>query len=355
MSAVDKEGRDRDWILRAPTGAGSEWVDQFLNEVPAESIGRDLIRHAIRQARLALGPRYSRQAVAGILRATQPGPSHRDPDMTQAEIDRRVAEGDDTLLDDDRVEIDWLDITAEHAHLFGYALYGDGPSSRPEESRQRIEAAISRYRQLADDASARAAVGENLRWITDLLAAAEARWALDHDQPVPPVGLAALAGVKPKTMANLLAARELATDARGHVLPDEARGYLLGRESFIPSSWREEPEPPELVMRLAEPARGEQVFVPVDAENRPFLPDLARHGRDGVMRYAIGPKDAPDFVEDYWEALHRLSLMETPRWRRPPATGKGGWSLVSAQEGWRRFPRAELERMVAAIRPDAAG
>jgi hypothetical protein len=135
------------------------------------------------------------------------------------------------------------------------------------------------------------------------------------------------------------------------VLPDEARRYLSGRETFIPSSWQEQPPEPAVSKDPGEPARSEQVFVPVDADGRPFLPDLGRRGRDGVARYAIGPKDAPDFVEDYWEALRRLALMEAPRWRRPPAAGKGGWSLVAAQDGWRRFPRAELERM---LMPNAA-
>ena len=353
---------NRDWSAQADAASQSDWANHFLCEVPAEAIGRDLVHHAIRQAELALGPRYSQRAVAGILRAVGPFPSssgHYDEPLTREEIDRRVAEGDASLLDDDRAEADWLDITAEHAHLFGYALYGDVTARSVDGARARILESIGRYQRLAADPSARAAVGDKLHWITDILAAAEARWELDHDRPVPPAGLAMLAGVKPKTMANLLAARELATDARGHGLPDEARRYLSGRESFIPSVWQREEE----YRAMAEAAeaggaaarRGEQVFVPVDSEGRAFLPDLARQGRDGIPRYAIGPKDAPDFVEDYWEALHRLSLMETPRWRRPPATGKGGWSLVSAQEGWRRFPRAELERMLAAIRPDAAG
>lgn len=81
-----------------------------------------------------------------------------------------------------------------------------------------------------------------------------------------------------------------------------------------------------------------------------LLPSLARRGRDGSLRDAIGAKSNPDYVEDYWEALDRLARMPTPRWQRPPAFGKGGWSLVSAQDGWRRFARADLERMAEAVR-----
>ena len=92
----------------------------------------------------------------------------------------------------------------------------------------------------------------------------------------------------------------------------------------------------------------EQIFVPIDDDGGPFLPSMARRGRDGQSRYIIGDKSAPRYVEDYWEALAELATMSAPRWRRPP-TGTGGWSLVTAQDGWRRFARADLQRMVDAV------
>ena len=55
----------------------------------------------------------------------------------------------------------------------------------------------------------------------------------------------------------------------------------------------------------------------------------------------------PEYVEDYWEALARLARMPTPSWYRTNPDGQGGWGLITAQEGWRRFACADLERMVS--------
>ena len=179
---------------------------------------------------------------------------------------------------------------------------------------------------------------------------------MDHGRPVAPDDLAALAGVKPKTLANLVAGKQLPTDADGRVPAAEALRYVERRKNFVRSTWHEPPDdvPPAGGADKERPLP-EQVFVPVDGDGNPFLPSLARRGRDGRPRYAVGAKAEPEYVDDYWEALDRLGRMPTPRWRRPNASGRGGWGLVSAQEGWRRFPRADLQRMVDAARDGTGG
>lgn len=263
---------------------------------------------------------------------------------------RRIEEGDLSLLSDFDYDIDWQDISADFAHLFAYARYGSGYHTDPEVSRATIEEVLDHFRLAAADPGVRAAAGKYFDWIRDLQASGEARWALDHGRSVAPDDLAALAEVKSKTIANLLAARELANGPDGRIPAAEALRYLERRGSFIRSNWQ---YPVSMTATPADPepsTLSEQVFVPVDGEGNPFLPSIARRGGDGVARYAIGAKSDPEYVEDYWQALDRLAHMPTPRWRRPPPSGKGGWSLVSGQEGWRRFPRGDLEQMIEAVR-----
>ncbi len=340
---VDLSEEDKDRAI----SEGQRWVGDYLERAPFLEIYIALTEHALTQLRLALGPRYGRSAVSDVLKIIL-----RTSGLTPGDaVTRRIEEGDLSLLSDFDLGIDWEDISAEFAHLFAYARYGYGRHFNPEKSGAEIEEILGHFRLAAADPGVRAAAGEHFEWIRDLQAAGEARWAIDHGRSVMPDDLAALAEVKPKTVANLLAARELASDPDGRIPAAEALRYLERRGNFIRSNWQypvdESPEVPE------PSALSEQVFVPVDSEGNPFLPSIARRGRNGVARYAIGAKNDPEYVEDYWEALDRLARMPTPRWRRPPFSGKGGWSLVSGQEGWRRFARADLERMVEAVRVDS--
>jgi len=338
-SDLSDEGKER------AIQEGEGWVYDYTERAPFNDLYVALTTHALTQLQLTLGPRYGRSAVSDVLKIIlgTGGDNRRD------DVIRRIDEGDLSLLSDD-LDIDWLDISAEFAHLFAYARYGYGRHIDPEDSRAEIEEILGHFRLAAADSGVRAAAGKHFEWIRDLLAAAEARWAIDHGRSVVPDDLAALAEVKLKTIANLLAARELASDSDGRIPAAEALRYLERRGNFIRSNWQypvrdvRSPEAPEL---------SEQVFIPMDREGNPFLPSIARRGRDGVARYAIGAKSDPEYVEDYWEALDRLARMPTPRWRRAPPSGKGGWSLVSGQEGWRRFPRADVERMVEAVRSDS--
>lgn len=337
------ESEERSLTARNQT---SDWVDHYLSHVPFERLYRSLVKHALGQLQLALGPRYGRLAAAAVLESLLGHVPASDEDS----IGRRLREGDSTLVDDDAVDWDWQDIAAEFAHLFAFARYGEGRMIDPEASRADIESLLTHCRRIAADPGMQLAAGTDFEWITDSLAAAEARWAIDHGKPLMPEGLAALAGVKPKTIANQLAARELSTDGSGRIPAAEALRFLERRKDFVRSTWQDPIEEPPAADTSAPRALVEQVFVPVDGDGSPFLPSLARRGRDGVPRYAIGAKTDPEYIEDYWEALEQLARMPMPRWRRPPMSGKGGWSLVSAQDGWRRFARADLERMVEATR-----
>ncbi len=329
--------------------AGAAWVDDYLDRhgLKIEALQCALVKHALGQQLLALGPRYGRTAVSRVLEAI----FHSVPQGDEGEpIRRRIREGDVSLLDDGDADFDWQDLSAEIAHLFAFARYGYGRHLDPEKSCAEIEELLVHFRRVIADAGIRAAAGDDAEWLADTLAAAEARWAVDHGRSVIPDDLAALAGVKPKTIANLLAARDLPADADGRVPAAEALRYLERRDGFVRSNWQYSGNQSAAPASTAATALGEQVFVPVDSDGNAFLPSMARRGRDGVLRYAVGSKSDPDYVDDYWEALDRLARMPTPRWRRPPASGKGGWSLVSAEDGWRRFARADLERMASAMR-----
>ncbi|WP_159351044.1 hypothetical protein [Roseomonas harenae] len=316
----------------------------FLNQVPFQSIYATLIEHACERLRVALGPRYGKAAVTAVLSNLVGGL----PEGAEwSDLRRQLEAGDTSALED--ADIDWQDIAADLAGLFIYARHGDTRSLDLDASRAEIEGYLVQFRSMVADLGLKAALGPCIVYLTENLAAAEARWAIDNGRSVVSDQLAALAAVKPKTVANLIASGQIASDGDGRVPAAEALRYLERRKGFVRSRWQDlvPPRPPTLDEE-AVPSLGEQVFVPVDGEGNPFLPSLARPGRDGRPRYAIGPKDQPEYVEDYWEALRRLASMATPRWRRPPVSGKGGWSLVSAQDGWRRFARADLDRMVEA-------
>lgn len=330
---------------QTPPRESDDWVDEYLDHNRFEKIYRDLVRHAARQLSLALGPRHGQRAVAAMLKSLA-GPL-REGEEGAAAL-RRMADGDISLIDDEVFDFDWHDIAAEFAHLFAYARSGEGRYDDPAESGREIAALLAHFRQLIADLGLRAALGDQQDYVFDALVAAEARWAIDHGNAVVPEGLAALACVKPKTIANLLAAREISTDGDGRIPATEALRYLDRKKDFLRSTWQNAAAgPPPPPTDGAKPL-SDQVFVPVDGEGNAFLPTLMRRGRDGVRRFIVGTKAEPVFVEDYWDALDRLARMPVPRWRRAPASGTGGWSLVTAQEGWRRFARADLKREIKA-------
>lgn len=328
------------------------WDDQYLATVPIEDLIIALVEHALRQLQLVFGPRYGKEAAAAAVRSVGSliDESPRD-DFSF------VRQSDVPLFHLDIKNFDFREFTAEFGHLFRFARYGEAPYSQHGcDEAAMIEQLLCHFRKVAADPSLRAAGGENFLWVIETTAAAQARWALDHGLAVRPDDLAALAAVEPKTIANLLASRELTAGPDGGILAAGAMRFLERCENFKYSTWRDaaaakESEDTPNEAKEGDAVLAEQVFVPVDSNDQPFLPYLARAGRDGVPRYIIGTKAEPEYVEDYWEALARLASMSIPGWQRPPAYGYGGWSLVTAQAGWQRFARLDIQRMINAWRP----
>lgn len=344
---VNPKAATDDRATTAPVPSDYGWPGDFLSQVPFEAINRNVLTLACRAVRLAI---RSDKAVAQVL-LSLPREREGGYDEEEKALIARMEAGDETVLSDAPLFFfDQQEIAAPLAQLYGYGRSGEGPGRSPEESLKAIEALLAHHRALISviPASLRAEMGTAFTWLADTLAAAEARWATDHGRGVTPEGLAAFAGVKLKTVANQVASKALPQDADGLIPAAAALAWLSTRKDFVPSwwqTWRDEPPAPGGGEALLS---GEQVFVPVDGEGSPFLPSLARRSRSGVLRYAIGEKANPEYVEDYWEALAWLARMPAPRWRRPNPDGQGGWGLVTAQEGWRRFARADLERMVFA-------
>ena len=335
-----------DDVATAPRVSGDPGGD-FLDHVPFEALYQRLIAHACSTVELA-GGHHGKSAVSAVLRSL---PRWDEPKGHDLEVfEQRLEDGDLSVIEDMSEAFDWQEIASDFFGLFHFARHGDTRFSNPEEARPRIESLLRQFRRLVADPGVHAIVDADFLWFSDTLAAAEARWEIDNGRPVSSDTLAALAGVKPKTLANLLAAGQLKADVNGRVSAAEALQYLGRRKRFVPSVWQVAadlpPQPPE----GSETPLPAQVFVPVDGDGSPFLPSLARRGRDGQSRYTIGEKASPIYVENYWEALSRLAEMPIPRWRRP-ASGAGGWSLVSGQEGWRRFARLDIQRMIDAIPP----
>jgi hypothetical protein len=80
---------------------------------------------------------------------------------------------------------------------------------------------------------------------------------------------------------------------------------------------------------------GEVLFVPVARDGSWFDPASCRNARG----YTIGPKGAEQAVDDYKEAVARLSRMSTPYWRRP--NERGHWGIVSGVS-WQRKILSEI-------------
>ncbi len=169
--------------------------------------------------------------------------------------------------------------------------------------------------------------------------AAEARFRLDTQRDVTLEQLAALAQISAKSIRNMLTPKAggavLTTTATGEIPYGEALRWLLSRESFKPSVWKEPGSNFHLASAIDTQELGEVVFVPVSKDGSWFDPASCRNKRG----YSIGPKGAENDVEDYREALDRLARMPTPFWRRPNSVGN--WGLV-AGVSWQRRSVSDL-------------
>jgi hypothetical protein len=200
----------------------------------------------------------------------------------------------------------------------------------------RIDRRISKARALLDAAPPGWA---DLRRLKTTVSAAEARLSLDRGDAITPEQLASLAQVKLKSIKNLLApssGSDVSLDADGRIAAPVALAWLKGRDGFRCSIWREDldcvgsEKRPAILEDL-----GEVVFVPQTRDGSWFDPRTCR--RAGC--YTIGPKGGEQKVDDYFEAVRRLSGMPVPYWRRPNSAGN--WSIV-AGTAWIRRRAASL-------------
>jgi hypothetical protein len=171
--------------------------------------------------------------------------------------------------------------------------------------------------------------------------AAEARIRIDLGQDITVEQLAAIARVSVKSIRNLLAPKggepDLRLNAKGEISSADALRWLQKRPDFKTSIWRETPDSgnAQATKTEIEMDLGEVVFVPVAKDGSWFDPVTCRNNRG----YTIGPKGAEEPVNDYREALARLTRMPTPYWRRPNASGN--WGIV-AGVSWQRKPITDL-------------
>lgn len=175
--------------------------------------------------------------------------------------------------------------------------------------------------------------------IRNCVLAAEGRFNIDTNQPVTPEQLAALAQLQLRSFKNLLmpsSGSGLRETESGRITPDDARRWLATRGNFQSSLWRDGPSAIK-AENTSEAIAEETLFVPVDSEGNWFDPVKCRR----AGQYTIGPKGDERQTSDFRGALHQLSQMKTPRWRRQ--NEHGNWGIVRAKdERWLRKTAAEL-------------
>jgi hypothetical protein len=200
-----------------------------------------------------------------------------------------------------------------------------------------IEAFVLKAREFLNAVPPTWGTTENL---TRTVLAAEARELLDSGFDITPEQLAALARVSIKSIRNLVTPKGGLADLRpgdsGLIANEDAMRWLLARPSFKPSIWREAAGRPLGVSMatVLSPDLGDVIFVPVAKDGSRFDPETCR--RNGG--YTIGPKGAEEKVENYREAVARLTRMPVPQWRRP--NPQGHWGIVSGVS-WQRRAVAE--------------
>lgn len=184
---------------------------------------------------------------------------------------------------------------------------------------------------------------------------ARARLALDLNQPISLHALALLSGVTPKRIQNAIYAK---TDEaplvgkNGLIAPEACEPWLTARD-FRKSIWKQVCALGPLSAGWGENVIFEEdegqrmmddyIFVPVSNDGSYFSPSLRREGKGHGSGFTIGAKGSEEVIEDFDEAVRRLTMMETPRWRRPNSES-GNWGIVSGQT-WKRVRRADLERV----------
>ena len=163
------------------------------------------------------------------------------------------------------------------------------------------------------------------------LTAAQARWALDRDEPVTPEGLALLGGVAPRTVANLASSGVL-RKVGGMIPIEDARLWLAERREFMSSAWRE--NAPSGDRRAEAEPLADVYFVPVAKDGSTFHPNCRMNGF-----FRIG--DPEELVADFREALTKLQQSPAPSWKRRKRPD-GNWGRVHGFR-WERRTIEELK------------
>lgn len=225
---------------------------------------------------------------------------------------------------------------AAYAH-FGIAL-GDGEDA--ESNAVWVETLVEEARRFRDRSPLAQWLGsDRAPQLERLVNLAEARWALDNNQPVEPSAVAAFGGIGAPRMRNLMAGpkRVFTRDGEGRIPAHEALAWLADRETFWNSIWRDQPLPTHRMRRR--PPLAAPVFVPVARDGSVFHPGLKRNGA-----FTVGDAGGETHVADFDEALRALHAMSEPFWRRP--NEKGAWGRVRGVR-WERVERRELNGYAA--------
>ena len=226
-------------------------------------------------------------------------------------------------------------------NLAAYAYFGIAlaPDEDPAEVERWLDSIVSEARRFREMSPLELWLGRNRApQLERLIMLAEARWALDHGDPVDPVALAQFGGISEGRMRNMMggANRAFTPDETKKIPAHEAVAWLVARESFWNSIWREQRLP-----RYAQSRSGltDPVFVPVARDGSVFHPGLLRGGS-----YTIGEKGDERHLADWREALVELQRLPVPAWRRPNEAGT--WGLVTGIR-WERLDRDDLDLFAA--------
>lgn len=223
-----------------------------------------------------------------------------------------------------------FEIGASLHDLGAYAEYGIvlHSSEDPDELSAHLQNLLERVEEL----EAKTPIAE---WginpentLTQLLLVARNRWALDNSRPVEPAALAFFGGLSEGTIRNMMSgANSKFKPVNGFISAAQAMKWLVGRQEFWNSIWREQ-SLPQYETGAGDPVET-AIFIPVSRDCSTFHPELRRG-----QSYTIGKKGEEIQVADFEDALAELQKMPTPYWRRPNSVGN--WGVVAGIR-WERF------------------
>lgn len=172
--------------------------------------------------------------------------------------------------------------------------------------------------------------------IKKIIALAEARHKVDDGYPLTLSEMALLVGFNERSVMSAANRNEFISemrDGRRWVESDEALKWMTPR-GYKPTVYAAKNDIPG----YPDAYQDEMYFVPVAADKTFFSPEC-RIGKG----YTIGQKGNEIKIEDYFEALHALSKMPAPYWRR--ANSEGNWGIVRGIE-WHRIGKVQLDNML---------